>query len=101
MSPTIGETTIDDKAGGGCPLEGMLSPLLWATLVDDLIRNLTMKRFYCLGYDTDDLAIVLRGRSPNILAEQIQTALNTAHRWCKRELLSVHVQKTQIVTFKY
>ena len=72
-----------------------MSPLLWATLADDLLQRLS---FTCLGY-ADDLAIVIRGRFAGIISERTQMALNIVHDWCMIEKLSVNAKKTQIVPF--
>lgn len=95
---SIGEATIVTRAGGGCPQGGVLSPLLWAILVDDLLQNLSSADICCLGY-ADDLAIVVRGRFAGIISERTQLALNIVNNWCKKEHLSINASKTQVVVF--
>ena len=95
---SLGGNTIKAMAGGGCPQGGVLSPLLWATLVDELLHKLAGKGFTCLGY-ADDLVIIIRGRFARVISEQTQTALNIVDNWCKQDRLSVNAQKTQVVAF--
>ena len=94
----LGEATIKVKVGTGCPQGGVLSPLLWATLVDKLLQKLSAEGFYCLGY-ADDLAIVVKGRFANTISERSQRALKIVDRWCSKEGLSINPLKTTVVTF--
>lgn len=45
IESNLDQATVNARAGGGCPQGGVLSPLLWSTLVDDLLIDLqTMLR---------------------------------------------------------
>lgn len=98
VKSTLGEATIKATVNRGCPQGGVLSPLLWTILVDDLIRKLSAEGFYCLGY-ADDLAIVVKGKFAGVITEQTQKALNIVNKWCQKEQLSVNAQKTTAVVF--
>jgi hypothetical protein len=45
----------------GCPQGGVLSPLLWSLVVDDLLWGLNNSGYYTLRY-TDDIAILINGK---------------------------------------
>lgn len=66
---TIDESSVIAKAGKGYPQGGVLSPLLWATLVTDLIITSSKKGFQCLGY-ADDTSIFIRSRFAGVISEQ-------------------------------
>lgn len=98
ITSTLGEGTIKAIAGGGCPQGGVLSPLLWATLVDELLVQLTQADFECLGY-ADDVVIIVKGRFASVVSDRMQQAINITEKWCKKEKLSINAQKTQIIPF--
>lgn len=95
----MGEATIIAVAKGRCARGAVLSPLLWATPADELIRSPTTKHFHCLGY-ADNITIVVRGRFPNVLVETMQIAMNVVDNWCKQERQSANAQKVHVVTFR-
>ncbi|CAG9813258.1 unnamed protein product [Phaedon cochleariae] len=95
---SIGETTVTARTGRGCPQGGVLSPLLWAILVDELLKRLTSKGMHCLGY-ADDVAIIAKGKFAGTVSEHTQTALNIINKWCQEEELTVNPLKTTIVVF--
>jgi hypothetical protein len=51
----------------GCPQGGVLSPLLWCLVVDDLIARLSMGGVYCQGY-ADDICLLAVGKFPNMVS---------------------------------
>ncbi|GJQ70406.1 hypothetical protein Trydic_g22835 [Trypoxylus dichotomus] len=53
---------IGATVAAGCPQGGVLSPLLWCLLVDDLLSNLRRAGFYAQGY-ADDITIMVSGRN--------------------------------------
>lgn len=44
---TFGEAAIAAGVGRGCPLEWVLSPLLWAIFVDELLDKLAKEDIHC------------------------------------------------------
>jgi ribonuclease HI len=91
-------TSTKGSTDRGCPQGGVLSPLLWCLVVDELIRTLNEAGFYTVGY-ADDILIIVRGLHIQTLMELTQTALNLVRRWCNRVGLTVNPAKTEIVVF--
>lgn len=60
---------------------------MWATLVEDLIWNLTRKGFHYLKY-VDALTIIVRGHFLKFLAERKQTALNVVDNYDTESVVS-------------
>ncbi|CAH2217843.1 jg22999, partial [Pararge aegeria aegeria] len=82
----------------GCPQGGVLSPILWNLVVDDLITKLNTGGFYTIGY-ADDIVILISGKLEYTLCEIMQRALRLIERWCKENDLSVNPKKTELVLF--
>jgi hypothetical protein len=60
----------------GCPQGGVLSPLLWCLVVNDLLTRLGGGGVFTQGY-ADDLCLLAVGKLPNTLSRLIQWALLT------------------------
>jgi hypothetical protein len=97
ITAKIGVETVTATAITGCPQGGVLSPLLWSLVIDDLLTTLTLSGYEVQGY-ADDLVIIVRGKYESVLSGIMQTALNKVHNWCLRGL-SVNPAKTIIVPF--
>jgi hypothetical protein len=91
FSKSIGVST-------GCPQEGVLSPLLWCLVVDQLIARLNGGGFYTQGY-ADDICLPVVGKFPNTVSGLTQWALHTVEMWCDELGLSVNPDKTGLVAF--
>jgi hypothetical protein len=92
---TLGMSTVRD-----CPQGGVLSPLLWSLVVDDLIWGLNSNGYYTVGY-TDYIAILINGKFPHTVSEILQTILHTVQQWCQRTNLSINPNKTVIIPFTW
>ena len=82
----------------GCPQGGVLSPLLWNLVVDELLARLNVEGYYAQGY-ADDVVILIKGTYANITAELMQRALKIVQRWCEETNLKVNTAKTVILPF--
>ena len=71
----------------GCPQGGVLSPLLWCLVVDELLARLSEGGVYAQGY-ADDICVLAVGKFPNTVSGLIQWALGTVEAWCVRLGLS-------------
>jgi hypothetical protein len=98
ISATSSGETLGASASRGCPQEGVLSPLLWSLVVDDLIWQFNSNGYYTVGY-ADDIAILFNGKFPLTVSEVLQTALHTVQQWCERTNLSINPNKTVIIPF--
>ena len=94
----LGESTIKVSTSKGCPQGGVLSPMLWSLIVDELLNNLVSMGFEVIGY-ADDIALVVRGKHDETISNRMQTALNYTLTWCRREGLNVNPSKTTLVIF--
>jgi hypothetical protein len=76
ITATLSGETLRVSASRGCPQGGVLSPLLWSLVVDDLLWELNDKGYYTVGY-ADDIAILILGKFLSTLSECLQMALYT------------------------
>jgi hypothetical protein len=84
---TFSGETLGASAARGCLQGGVLLPLLWSLVVDDLLCELNDNRYYTVGY-ADDTAILINGKFLQTLSEVLQTDLCTVQQWCERTKLS-------------
>jgi hypothetical protein len=82
----------------GCPKGGVLSPLLWCLVVDELIARLNRGGVYTQGY-VDDICLLAVGKFSNTVAGLIQWPLHTVEMWCDELGLLVNPDKTGLVAF--
>jgi len=95
---TIGGQSSTVSTTRGCHQGGVLSPLLWSLLLDELLDRLTRRGILCQGY-ADDIGIIARGKYEETLCDIIQLGLNMTSEWCKEVGLSLNPRKTVIVPF--
>ncbi len=95
---TVGESKIRLGTTRGCPQGGVLSPLLWSLVVDELLELLTNNGIRCQGY-ADDIVIMARGKFENTLCDIVQRGLSLAKGWCDTVGLSINPQKTTVIPF--
>jgi hypothetical protein len=95
---TLSGETLGAAAVRGCPQGGVLSPLLWSLVVDDLLWELNYRCYYTVGY-ADDTAILINRKFPQTVSEVLQTALHTVQQWCERTKLSINPNKTVVISF--
>ena len=57
---TLNEISLRFAISRGCPQGGVLSPLLWCLVVDDLIARLSGRGIFIQGY-TDDICLLVVG----------------------------------------
>ena len=94
----IGNSSRTVKATKGCPQGGVLSPLLWSLVVDELLNIMHNNDIYTQAY-SDDGTILLTGSNITELSNTMQTALNEVQEWCKNNDLSISPEKTELILF--
>lgn len=98
ITAKLGDTSITMKATRGCPQGGVLSPLLWSIVVNDLLEKLGAEGFEVIGF-ADDIVIIVRGKFDDTISSRMQLALNYTLQWCRQEGLNINPSKTTIVPF--
>jgi Reverse transcriptase (RNA-dependent DNA polymerase) len=86
------------KTTKGCPQGGVLSPLLWSFVIDNLLIELEQQGYEVLGF-ADDLVIIVRGKVDSLISDRLQFALNYATKWCRRTKLNINPRKTIVIPF--
>ena len=95
---TLNETSLGFAISGGCPQRGVLSPLLWCMVVNDLLTKPSGGGVFIQGY-ADDICLLTVGEFPNTVSGFMQWALSTIEIWCNEVRLSVNPDKTGLVAF--
>jgi len=90
---TLNKISLRFAISRGCPQGGVLSPLLWCLVVNDLITRLSGSGIFIQGY-TDDICLLAAGKFPNMVS-----GLRTVEIWCNEVRLSVNPDKTGLVAF--
>ena len=82
----------------GCPQGGVLSPLLWCLVVNELLARLNEGGVYSQGY-ADYICLLAVRKFPNTVSGIIKWALYTIEVWCDELGLLVKPDKTGFVAF--
>lgn len=94
----FGEASASARVGRGCPQGGVISPLLWLLVVDDLLAGLEKLGVMVAGY-ADDVALAISNDHAGELHSRMQKALNFVQQWCLGHGLRVNPDKTEMVLF--
>jgi len=86
---TLNEISLRFTISRGCPQGGVLLPLLWCLVVNDLLTRLSGGGIFIQGY-TDDICLLTVGKFPNTVSGLMQWALSTVEIWCNAVRLSVN-----------
>ena len=98
ITAVLGNSSVTRRTTKGCPQGGVLSPLLWSLVVDELLQKLTEQGFEVVGF-ADDVVILVRGKFDSTISNRMQIALNYTLNWCIKEGLNINPSKTTIVPF--
>jgi hypothetical protein len=79
ISATLSGESLGASAARACPQGGVLSPLLWSLVVDDLLWGHNNNGYHTVGY-AGDIAILINGKFSQTLLEILQTALCTVQQ---------------------
>lgn len=93
-----GCSTAERSATRGTPQGGVLSPLMWLLVVDELLIMLPRTGVRVVAY-ADDLVLLASGIDLNTLSNITTTALKTVRDWAISKGLAVNPAKTETVLF--
>ncbi len=82
----------------GCPQGGVLSPLLWNLVVDDLLRLITETGIHIQGY-ADDIVLIVQGKFIDTVVDVMNNSLRDVSTWCNKVGLKVNPAKTVVLPF--
>lgn len=92
------DVDISRQVTRGCPQGGVLSPLLWNVLVDELLRTIDKHNIFCQFY-ADDGTLLVRSGTLQRLCSVMQRGLSVVEKWCRRNNMTVNPSKTVMVLF--
>jgi hypothetical protein len=99
VTATLFDTSVTTRTTRGCPQGGVLSPLMWTMVMDDLLLELDkIPGIFKQAY-ADDGTIVIRGFNLARICQKMTTALECVNRWCQRNGLKISPEKTELVLF--
>lgn len=82
----------------GCPQGGVLSPLLWNLLVDDLLRLTFPFPVKMIAY-ADDITIITSHKEASIATKNLQLVCDSVGAWLASRKLFLNAVKTVLVIF--
>lgn len=98
VSSVLGVSSIRKWATRGTPQGGVLSPLLWLLVVNEILTTFELESRRVVAY-ADDLVIMTAGKSLSTISELMQTALSSLSNWARGCGLGVNPLKTELVLF--
>jgi hypothetical protein len=78
----------------GVPQGGILSPLIWNIIFDELLEEMERKTKVRSQAFADDMILFTTGKNLPRLVSYVQSALTTAATWCAQNGLSLSPSKT-------
>lgn len=82
----------------GTPQGGVISPLLWLLVVNDILVDLASKRIKTVAY-ADDVVVIVIGKFLDTLVDILESVLRHIKNWTSTKGLNVNAAKTEIVLF--
>ena len=98
VAAELGNESLTVTTTRGCPQGGVISPLLWLLVMDDLLGRLGEAGFDSQAY-ADDLVIMIGGKFDSTISERTQMAVDLVGDWCQSKGLNLSPNKTTIVLF--
>jgi len=93
-------TSVTIQVARGCPQGGVLSPILWNLVMDDLLTTLKAKvpSLFIQAF-ADDLVIAQQGIDPGTIVERVCQGLKHTGNWCTGSGLELNPNKTEVIVF--
>ena len=82
----------------GTPQGGVLSPVCWNVIFDDLLSRVDSGPVRAVAY-ADDLCLLVTGIDPPTLVDAVQEALDKAMEWGREAGLTFHPKKSETILF--
>src|SRR5258705_14012483 len=91
---------ISKEVQRGCPQGGVLSPLLWNMVIDELLCELHggLPSVHSQAF-ADDVCGVQAGIDFGIVRGRVVSALRTILKWCRKRGFAANPQKFDVVRF--
>jgi ribonuclease HI len=98
ITSSMGHANISKQINRGTPQGGVISPLLWLLVVDEVINELSMQGIQVVAY-ADDLVILVSGICLATIREITERALKILSAWTVTKGLSINPSKTELMLF--
>ena len=82
----------------GSPQGGVLSPLIWNLIMDTILSKFRCRAVKVVGY-ADDIILLIGGKDPGTLVDQMNVALKEVLNWGDANGLIFNPEKTSMVRF--
>lgn len=94
----IGENSEIRYVSRGTPQGGVLSPLLWLLVVNQILLEMEPTGAKITAY-ADDLAITILGHDKNTIRSKMETTLEKISEWAQNSGLNINPTKTKLILF--
>lgn len=82
----------------GCPQGGVLSPLIWLLIADDLVQMLAQEKVHTVAF-ADDFTLMIRGFDVSTVYARMRSAMTVVERYTAMAGLSVNPAKAGSMFF--
>ena len=98
ITSTIGKNSSTISVSRGTPQGGVLSPLLWLLVVNEILLRFESNHIKVVAY-ADDVAIIMSGLFAQVACENMNRALKMLKDWAVSCGLNINPLKTELVLF--
>lgn len=98
VTANLGNSIIAKQVERGTPQGGVISPLLWLIVVNEILLELDRNGIKAVAY-ADDVVILVSGLFPDVISNIMSNALRLLSNWATACGLEVNPGKTELVLF--
>ena len=98
INSSLGESSVRKSVNRGTPQGGVLSPLLWLLVINEILMKFNHLRIKAVAYD-DDVVLLVGGKFITTISDILEGALSTLSNWACTKGLGVNPTKTELVLF--